>query len=83
MTEARILPVEELHSGTVCWVERDSVARPWPIALHHIKNAHLLTDPIWEDFYGETWRTSEYGKQWRLWSAMPSDEQMSEASWDA
>lgn len=80
--EARVLDKEHLHSGVVYWLEQENVTQPWPIALHHIRNAHLLTGPEWEDYYGDVWKMDEYGMKWRCWTVMPTDEQRKGVRWD-
>lgn len=80
--KAKLMPVDKLRNGIVYWLERDYVTQPWPIALHHIRNVHLLKEQLWEDYYGDVWRVSEYGKTWRCWSGYPSEEQRKAAKWE-
>ena len=73
---AELLDADKLHTGIVYWVEAHNVSQPWPVAFHHIKNAHLFKGMTWECYYGENYPMNDYGKKWRCWSAMPTEEQM-------
>lgn len=79
---ADLISKDNLHTGIVYWVECENIEQPWPICLHHIRNAHLLAEQQWEDYYGDVWELSEYGKTWRCWSSQPGEEQRKEIKWD-
>ena len=71
----RILELSELTTDTVYWIEQDTIARPWPTAMYQINSS------FHEDYMGERWKDEEYGKTWRCWSQMPTNEQMEATAW--
>ena len=79
--EPRVLTLEEIHFHEVYWIEEHDVSRPWPSAMHHIRNAGLLDGPVYQDYMGDNWNTKEYGKTWRVWTSRPTDEQREEIAW--
>ena len=76
-----MLTLEEIHFHEVYWIEEHDVSRPWPSAMHHIRNAGLLDGPVYQDYMGDNWNTKEYGKTWRVWTSRPTDEQREEIAW--
>ena len=80
--EARPLSVDHIHSGIVYWMENSNVTQVWPVEMHHIRNAHLLKGPEWEDSYGDVWKMADYNKTWRCWTAKPTEEQRIGVKWD-
>lgn len=81
--EPRVMTLEEIRMHEVYWAEQENVSRPWPIAMHHIRNAGLLDGPVYQDYMGDNYNTKEYGKAWRCWTARPTDEQRKAVKWDA
>lgn len=81
--EPRVMTLEELRMNEVYWAEQDNISRPWPIAMHHIRNAGLLDGPVYQDYMGDNYNTKEYGKTWRVWTDRPTPEQMKATAWNA
>ena len=81
--EPRVMTLKEIRMHEVYWAEQENVSRPWPIAMHHIRNAGLLDGPVYQDYMGDNYNTKEYGKTWRCWTARPTDEQRKAVKWDA
>ena len=79
--EPRVMTLEEIRMHEVYWAERANVSRPWPIAMHHIRNAGLLDGPVYQDYMGDNFNTKEYGKTWRIWTAYPTIDQREAAKW--
>lgn len=80
--EPRVMALEELRMNEVYWAEQENVSRPWPIAMHHIRNAGLLDGPVYQDYMGDNFNTKEYGKKWRCWTSRPTQEQMEATPWN-
>ena len=80
--EPRVLTLDELRMNEVYWAEQDNILRPWPIALHHIRNAGLLDGPVYQDWMGENYNTKEYGRKWRCWTSRPDEKRRSETPWN-
>ena len=80
--EPRVMTLEEVHLHEVYWIEEDDISRPWPTAMHHIRNAGLLDGPVYQDYMGDNWNTKEYGKTWRVWTSRPTDKQREAEPWN-
>lgn len=80
--ESRVMALEELRMHEVYWCEQENVSRPWPIAMHHIRNAGLLDGPVYQDYMGDNFNTKEYGVKWRCWTSRPSDEVREATPWN-
>lgn len=76
--EPRVVKLEEIRMDEVYWAEQDNISRPWPIAMHHIKNS----GSVYEDWMGESYNINEYGKKWRCWTTQPTKEQMNAEGWE-
>ena len=76
------MTLEELQMNEVYWAEQEDIARPWPIAMHHIRRAGLLDGPVYQDYMGDNYNTKEYGKTWRCWTSRPTDEQREAVKWE-
>ena len=79
--EPRVMTLEEIRMREVYWAERANVSRPWPIAMHHIRNAGLLDGPVYQDYMGDDFNAKEYGKTWRIWTAYPTIDQREAVKW--
>ena len=80
--EPRVMTLEEIRMQEVYWAERENVSRPWPIAMHHIRNAGLLGGLVYQDYMGDDFNAKGYGKTWRCWTSRPTDEQMEAVKWE-
>ena len=78
---SREMTLEEVKMHVVYWIEQKDVCRPWPTAMHHIRNAGLLDGPVYQDYIGENWNTKEYGVKWRCWTSHPTDAQREATPW--
>jgi hypothetical protein len=79
--EPRVLTLDELRMNEVYWAEQDNILRPWPITLHHIRNAGLLDGPVYQDWMGENYNTKEYGRKWRCWTSRPDQATREATPW--
>lgn len=80
--EPRVITLEEVHMHEVYWIEQSDVARPWPTAMHHIRNAGLLDGPTYQDYFGKNLNTKEYGKTWRCWTSRPDEATREATPWN-
>ena len=80
--EPRVMTLEEIRMHEVYWAERENVSRPWPIAMHHIRNAGLLGGLVYQDYMGDDFNAKGYGKTWRCWMSRPTDEQREAVKWE-
>ena len=80
--EPRVMTLEEIRMHEVYWAERENVSRPWPIAMHHIRNVGPLNEPVYQDYMGDDFNIKEYGKIWRCWTSYPTDEQRKAVKWE-
>ena len=81
MKDTKVLTLEEVRLHEVYWVEERDVSRPWPIAMHHIRNSGLLDGPVYQDYMGDNFNAKDYGKRWRCWTSRPTREEMEAVPW--
>lgn len=88
-TDARVLTLEELRktpSGSVLWNEwaQDEEIELYPLEFQKIY-MHTFPDGLTEEvveFSNGMDYADEYGKQYRLWTAKPTDEQRKAVKWE-
>lgn len=75
----RVMTLEEVLGGDECWIEGRSGACGYGDAL-------ISDDGERVDFYRphsiDTLDFYAYDKEWRCWTARPTEEQMDEVKWD-
>ena len=80
--EARVLTLEEVTGGDECWFE----FRPAPVGRY--ADCYMNNNPEYTSAYFTGKSTSslfsnkDYGKDWRCWSARPTDEQRKAVKWE-
>jgi len=82
--EPRLLTLEEACVLDVCWLEWRRHGRK-PVACRIIMRKDYAGDPmpVVHRFFEEPtgYSKKNYGKDWRCWSAKPTNEQRREAKW--
>lgn len=83
--EARVLTLEEACIQDVCWLEWRRHRRK-PVACRVIMKKDYAGQPlpyVYRFFEEPTgYGKKNYGKDWRCWTAKPTDEQRKKVKWD-
>ena len=74
----RVMRLDEIWCDRVYWLEWVDVQSPEPIAMKY------SVDDFYVDYRGDddVYDIKNYGIQWRLWSKLPTDDDMAAVPWE-
>lgn len=81
--EPRVMTLEEVQEDELVWIEVPQSDEIWPALL---READWFGHPKWAMCgyaIARSFLRNRYGKDWRCWTARPTDEQRKAVKWDA